>query len=87
VFWLGGGRAPRQRSPPAVRRPSSCAAGRRDPFRTAPGLPLAAPPPPSPPSLAPPQVNSYLEFKDEMLPRIRRAGYNAIQIMAIQEHA
>ena len=34
-----------------------------------------------------PKVNSYLEFKDEVLPRIRRAGYNAIQIMAIQEHA
>jgi hypothetical protein len=32
-------------------------------------------------------VNSYTEFKNDMLPRIRRAGYNAIQIMAIQEHA
>lgn len=30
------------------------------------------------------QVNSYLEFKEEMLPRIRKLGYNAIQIMAIQ---
>lgn len=34
-----------------------------------------------------PKINSYVEFKDEMLPRIRRLGYNAIQIMAIQEHA
>lgn len=32
-------------------------------------------------------MNSYLEFKEEVLPRIRRLGYNAIQIMAIQEHA
>ncbi|GMH39251.1 hypothetical protein BSKO_07149 [Bryopsis sp. KO-2023] len=34
-----------------------------------------------------PKVNSYLEFKEEMLPRIRKLGYNCIQIMAIQEHA
>jgi len=34
-----------------------------------------------------PKVNSYLEFKNDMLPRIRKLGYNAIQIMAIQEHA
>lgn len=34
-----------------------------------------------------PRVNSYLEFAKDMLPRIRAAGYNAIQIMAIQEHA
>lgn len=33
------------------------------------------------------QVNSYLEFRKDMLPRIRKLGYNAIQIMAIQEHA
>jgi 1,4-alpha-glucan branching enzyme len=31
-------------------------------------------------------VNSYLEFRRDMLPRIRKLGYNAIQIMAIQEH-
>lgn len=31
-----------------------------------------------------PKVNSYLEFKEEVLPRIRKLGYNAIQIMAIQ---
>lgn len=34
-----------------------------------------------------PKVNSYLEFKEQMLPRIRGLGYNAIQIMAVQEHA
>ena len=34
-----------------------------------------------------PRVNSYLEFRDQMLPRIRKLGYNAIQIMAVQEHA
>ena len=32
-------------------------------------------------------MNSYLEFKNEVLPRIRDLGYNAVQIMAIQEHA
>ena len=30
------------------------------------------------------KVNSYLEFRDEMVPRIRSLGYNTIQIMAIQ---
>jgi 1,4-alpha-glucan branching enzyme len=34
-----------------------------------------------------PKINSYLEFKNDMLPRIRKLGYNCIQIMAIQEHA
>jgi len=34
-----------------------------------------------------PKVNSYTEFKENVLPRIRKMGYNAIQIMAIQEHA
>ena len=34
-----------------------------------------------------PKVSSYLEFKENMLPRIRDLGYNAIQIMAVQEHA
>ncbi len=34
-----------------------------------------------------PKVNSYLEFKEDMLPRIKKLGYNTIQIMAIQEHA
>ena len=31
-------------------------------------------------------VGSYTEFKDNILPRIKADGYNAIQIMAIQEH-
>lgn len=33
------------------------------------------------------QVSTYLEFRRDMLPRIRKLGYNCIQIMAIQEHA
>ena len=32
------------------------------------------------------RVGSYREFADHTLPRIVRAGYNAIQMMAIQEH-
>ncbi len=31
-------------------------------------------------------VGSYTEFRDKVLPRIAADGYNAIQIMAIQEH-
>ena len=31
-------------------------------------------------------VGSYTEFKDFVLPRINDLGYNAIQLMAIQEH-
>ncbi|MDR1598499.1 MAG: alpha amylase C-terminal domain-containing protein [Oscillospiraceae bacterium] len=31
-------------------------------------------------------VGSYDHFTDEVLPRIKRAGYNAVQLMAIQEH-
>lgn len=31
-------------------------------------------------------VSSYVEFKEQVLPRIQYLGYNAIQIMAIQEH-
>lgn len=31
-------------------------------------------------------VGTYLEFKDHVLPRIKAAGYNAIQVMAIAEH-
>lgn len=34
-----------------------------------------------------PKVNSYLEFRKDLLPRVRALGYNAIQIMAVQEHA
>jgi 1,4-alpha-glucan branching enzyme len=32
------------------------------------------------------KVSSYDEFRRNILPRIHRAGYNCIQIMAIQEH-
>ncbi len=32
------------------------------------------------------KVGSYTEFRTRILPRIARAGYNCIQIMAIQEH-
>lgn len=31
-------------------------------------------------------VGTYTEFRDNILPRIHKDGYNAIQIMAIQEH-
>lgn len=31
-------------------------------------------------------VGSYVEFRDKILPRIAASGYNAIQVMAIQEH-
>ena len=31
-------------------------------------------------------IGSYAEFRDNILPRIAKDGYNAIQIMAIQEH-
>lgn len=31
-------------------------------------------------------VGLYLEFADQVLPRIKDAGYNAIQVMAIAEH-
>lgn len=32
------------------------------------------------------KVGTYTEFKDNVLPRIAKDGYNCIQIMAIQEH-
>lgn len=32
------------------------------------------------------KVGTYTEFKEKVLPRIAAGGYNAIQIMAIQEH-
>lgn len=32
------------------------------------------------------KVGTYTEFKDNVLPRVIKAGYNCIQIMAIQEH-
>ena len=31
-------------------------------------------------------LGSYTEFTEKILPRIKKAGYNAIQLMAIQEH-
>ena len=31
-------------------------------------------------------VGTYREFADEILPRIKEGGYNAIQLMAIMEH-
>lgn len=30
-----------------------------------------------------PKVSTYVEFRDQVLPRIRKLGYNAIQIMAV----
>ena len=33
-----------------------------------------------------PRISSYAEFREHVLPRIQRAGYNAIQIMALAEH-
>ena len=32
------------------------------------------------------KVSSYREFADYILPRIRKAGYNTVQLMAIMEH-
>ena len=32
-------------------------------------------------------VASYREFADNNLDRIKKAGYNVIQLMAVQEHA
>ncbi len=32
------------------------------------------------------KVGSYTEFRQNILPRVKRAGYNCLQIMAIQEH-
>ncbi len=31
-------------------------------------------------------VGTYLEFADQILPKIKEQGYNALQLMAIQEH-
>lgn len=33
-----------------------------------------------------PRVASYQEFTSQVLPRIKKAGYNTVQLMAIQEH-
>jgi 1,4-alpha-glucan branching enzyme len=32
------------------------------------------------------RIGTYREFADDVLPRIARAGYNVVQLMAIQEH-
>lgn len=32
------------------------------------------------------KVASYAEFRDNILPRIKKAGYNVVQLMAIMEH-
>lgn len=32
------------------------------------------------------KVGTYIEYRDKVLPRIAKAGYNTIQLMAIQEH-
>jgi len=64
-------RATAASSPPSARPPPRLAPRAR--------LTLGAP--------AARQINSYLEFRRDMLPRIRALGYNTIQIMAIQEHA
>jgi 1,4-alpha-glucan branching enzyme len=32
------------------------------------------------------KVGSYTEFKDNVLPRVVKAGYNTLQLMAVQEH-
>lgn len=32
------------------------------------------------------KVGTYSEFRENVLPRVKKAGYNCIQIMAIQEH-
>ncbi|KZV48446.1 1,4-alpha-glucan-branching enzyme 1, chloroplastic/amyloplastic [Dorcoceras hygrometricum] len=34
-----------------------------------------------------PIINTYASFRDDVLPRIKKLGYNAVQIMAIQEHS
>eukprot|EP00270_Netrium_digitus_P010440 TRINITY_DN323_c0_g1_i5.p1 TRINITY_DN323_c0_g1~~TRINITY_DN323_c0_g1_i5.p1 ORF type:complete len:870 (+),score=237.80 TRINITY_DN323_c0_g1_i5:78-2612(+) len=34
-----------------------------------------------------PKISTYIEFRDNVLPRVKRLGYNALQLMAIQEHA
>ena len=34
-----------------------------------------------------PKVATYLEFAEDVIPRIKRMGYNTIQLMAVAEHA
>lgn len=33
------------------------------------------------------RVSSYREYADTILPRVKFAGYNVVQLMAIQEHS
>jgi 1,4-alpha-glucan branching enzyme len=33
-----------------------------------------------------PRVHTYREFADSVLPRVAKAGYNTVQLMAVQEH-
>jgi len=33
-----------------------------------------------------PRVHTYREFAETVLPRVAKAGYNAVQLMAVQEH-
>ncbi len=33
-----------------------------------------------------PRVHTYREFAENVLPRVQKAGYNTIQLMAVQEH-
>ena len=32
------------------------------------------------------RVHTYVEFRDEVLPRVKKAGYDTVQLMAIMEH-
>ena len=34
-----------------------------------------------------PRIHTYREFAETVLPRIAKAGYNTVQLMAVQEHA
>ncbi|KAK9156687.1 hypothetical protein Scep_003261 [Stephania cephalantha] len=34
-----------------------------------------------------PKINTYASFRDDVLPRIKKLGYNAVQLMAVQEHS
>jgi 1,4-alpha-glucan branching enzyme len=34
-----------------------------------------------------PKISTYTEFRDTVLPRLKFLGYNAVQLMAVQEHA
>lgn len=32
------------------------------------------------------RVHTYREFADDILPRVKDLGYNAVQLMAVMEH-